>query len=128
MQKQAITLKNAAPSVAPLSPGIKAGQMLFVSGQVAVDPKTGRVVAGGIREQTEQVLKNLQSVLAAAGASTANVVRTTCYLTDMGNFKEFNEVYRSFFTEPFPARTTVEVSKLAGNFVVEVDAIAVLGE
>ncbi len=126
MEKQKITIKNAATGPAPLSPGIKAGNLLFVSGQVAVDPTTGRVVEGGIREQTGQVLKNVQSVLEAAGASTANVVRTTCFLTDMGSFGEFNEVYRDFFQEPFPTRSTVEVSRLAGAFVVEVDAIAVL--
>lgn len=126
MKKELITIKNAAPSAAPLSPGIKVGNLLFVSGQVAVDPKSGQVAKGGIQEQTEQVLKNLQAVLEASGASMANVVRTTCYLMDMATFKSFNEVYRRFFSQPFPTRTTVEVSRLAGDFVVEIDAIAIV--
>lgn len=91
-----------------------------------MDPKSGQVVKGGIREQTEQVLKNLQAVLEAGGASMDHVVRTTCYLTDMATFNDFNEVYRKFFSAPFPTRTTVEISKLAGDFVVEIDAIAVV--
>lgn len=126
MKKEIVKLQNAAPSAAPLSPGIKVGNLLFASGQVAVDPKSGQVVKGGIQEQTEQVLKNLQVVLEAGGTSMASVVRTTCYLTDMATFKDFNEVYRRFFSEPFPTRTTVEISKLAGDFVVEIDAIAIV--
>ena len=124
--KKAIIPEGAVGPSVPLSPAIQAGRLLFVSGQVSLDLKTGKFVPGGIREQTEQTLKNLQAVLESGGASLKDVARTNCYLTDMADFPGFNEVYRSFFSEPFPARTTTEVSKLAGQFIVEIDAIAVL--
>ncbi len=127
MDKKSIVPEGAARPSVPLSPGVKAGNMLFISGQVSLDPRTGKFVPGGIREQTELTLKNVQAVVEAAGGSMKDVVRTNCYLTDVNNFPAFNEVYRQFFSEPYPARTTTEV-KLAGPFIVEIDAIAVLGE
>jgi 2-iminobutanoate/2-iminopropanoate deaminase len=125
MQKEVVSTELAPEAIGPYSQAVKAGNMLFVSGQIGIDPKVSVVVAGGIEEQTLQVMKNLGEVLKAAGMNYSNVVKTTCYLSDMESFKAFNAVYADFFSELAPARATVAVKTLPLNVLVEVDAIAV---
>jgi 2-iminobutanoate/2-iminopropanoate deaminase len=120
---------DAAPgAIGPYSQAIKAGGFVFASGQVAIDPKTGQFVAGGIAEQTEQVLKNLSAVLDAAGSSLSQVVKTTVFLADMKEFTAMNEVYGKFFTGEPPARATVAAAGLPRDARVEIEAVALLVE
>ena len=128
MKIEAISPKGYVPSKAPLSPAVRFHHLVFVSGQVPRDAE-GKTPAG-IKAQTEVTLKNLQAIVEAAGGSMASVVRCGCYLTSIDDFAGFNEVYRQFFTsDPLPARTTVEVTKLANpDFLVEVDAIAIVAD
>lgn len=123
--RQAIATPNAPAAIGPYSQGISADSFLFLSGQVALDPATGQLVAGDIRAQTERVLKNLEAVLQAAGSSMAAVVRTTVYLADMNDFAAMNEVYARFFPAPPPARSTVQAARLPRDARVEIDVIAV---
>ena len=121
-----IVVSEALPAPAgPYSPGVRWDRLVFTAGQVARDPSTGKPVEGGVREQTRQVLKNVQAVLEAAGTDLAHVLKTTCFLTDINDFAGFNEVYSEFFTSDPPARSTVQAG-LVGSYVVEVEAIAVL--
>lgn len=126
MGPSAISTDKAPRSAAPLSQGIRFGDLLFVSGQVPVDPQSGDMVEGDIREQTRQVMENVKAIIEAAGGSMENVLKTTCFLTSMDEFSGFNEVYRSYFTGNLPARSTFEVSRLAASFRVEVEAIVAL--
>jgi 2-iminobutanoate/2-iminopropanoate deaminase len=103
---------------------VRAGQLLFVSGQVALDPATGNMVAGGIAEQTRRVLDNIGALLTAGGRSFADVVRTTIFLADMNDFAAVNEIYGQYFKEPYPARATVQVARLPKDARVEIDVIA----
>ena len=119
---------KAPAAIGPYSQAIAAGGMLYTSGQIPVDPATGDVVAGGIKEQAEQVLKNLGEVLKEGGASFGSVVKTTCFLADMGDFAAFNEVYGKYFSEPFPARSCVAVKALPKGVACEVEAIAVISQ
>jgi 2-iminobutanoate/2-iminopropanoate deaminase len=112
------------PPVGAYSPAVRAGNMIFVSGQVPKDPRTGAMVEGDVRAQTKQVFRNLQQVLEAAGASLADVVAITAYLEDIADWEQFNETYRSAFERPYPTRTTVG-ARLNG-FLVEISAIAVV--
>jgi 2-iminobutanoate/2-iminopropanoate deaminase len=112
------------PPAGAYSPGARVGNLVFVSGQVPKDPRTGQMVEGDIRQQTRTVLGNTERVLAAAGASLADVVSVTAYLADMGDWEAFNEVYRDVFGRPYPARTTVGAD-LRG-FLVEISVIAVV--
>lgn len=123
--RQAIATPNAPAAIGPYSQGISAGGLLFLSGQVALDPASGQLVAGDIRAQTERVLKNLEAVLAAAGSSMAAVVKTTVYLADLNDFAAMNEVYARFFSAPPPARSTVQAARLPRDARVEIDVIAV---
>lgn len=125
MVRKEIHTKEAPAAIGPYSQAIQAGDFLFVSGQIPVDPKTGEVVEG-IEKQTEQVLKNLQAILQEAGADFSNVVKFTIYLSDMENFATVNEIYGSFLTKPYPARATVEVSRLPKDVLVEMDVIALV--
>jgi 2-iminobutanoate/2-iminopropanoate deaminase len=119
---------TAAPgAIGPYSQAIRAGDFLFVSGQIPLDPSTGHIVPGGIAEQTHQVLKNLGAVLAAAGVSYSQVVKTTVFLADMGEFGAMNEVYGTYFAAPAPARATVQAARLPRDVRVEIDLIAYLG-
>ena len=118
---------KAPAAIGPYSQAIAAG-MLYTSGQIPVDPATGDVVAGGIKEQAEQVLKNLGEVLKEGGASFGSVVKTTCFLADMGDFAAFNEVYGKYFSEPFPARSCVAVKALPKGVACEVEAVAVISQ
>ena len=115
---------NAAPAaIGPYSQAIVSGNLVFTSGQIALSPQDGQVTGSSIAEQTEQVIKNLAAVLEAAGSSFAKVVKTTCFLADMGDFAAFNEVYAKYFTGK-PARSTVAVKQLPKSVLVEIEAIA----
>lgn len=116
---------NAPAAVGPYSQAIAAGGMLYTSGQIALDPATGEIVGDDIKAQAEQVMKNLAAVLSEAGTSQENVIKTTCFLKDMGDFGAFNEVYGAFFTEK-PARSCVAVKTLPKDVLCEVEVIAVL--
>jgi 2-iminobutanoate/2-iminopropanoate deaminase len=125
--REAILAAGAPKAIGPYSPAIRAGNLLFLSGQIAIDPATGAVVDGGIELQTEQVMRNIAALLEAAGAGFQHVVRTTVYLADMGEFAAMNAVYAMFVVDPPPARATVEVARLPRDVRVEIDVIAVLG-
>jgi 2-iminobutanoate/2-iminopropanoate deaminase len=112
---------------APYSQAMISGDLVFVSGQVPIDPATGALVEGGVAEQTEQVLKNLQAVLAAAGSGLEHALKTTVFLTDLGTFAAMNDVYAQHLTAPFPARSTFEVSALPAGASIEIECIAVRG-
>ena len=118
---------NAPAAVGPYSQAVAAGGMLYTSGQIALDPVTGEMVGQDIREQAEQVMKNLMAVLTAAGTGPENVVKTLCFLTDMGDFAAFNEVYARYFTGK-PARSCVGVQSLPKGALCEVEAVAVIEE
>jgi 2-iminobutanoate/2-iminopropanoate deaminase len=109
---------------APYSQAVRFGELVFVSGQIAIDPETNEVVQGGIAEQTERVLGNVRAILEEAGTSLANVVKTTIFLVDLGDFAAMNEVYARYLTEPFPARATVQIGALPSGARVEIEAVA----
>jgi 2-iminobutanoate/2-iminopropanoate deaminase len=121
-----IATKSAPAAIGPYSQAVRAANMVFLSGQIPLDPATGAMVEGDIRAQTERVMTNLGAVLEAAGLSFANVARTTIYLTDLGDFAAVNEVYGKRFPENPPARATVQVAALPKGARVEIDAIAVV--
>ena len=123
MKKEIISAAGAPAAVGPYSQAVKVGNMVFTSGQIALDPETGNLTGGTIREQAEQVMQNLSAVLAASGAVWEEVVKTTCFLTDMDDFGEFNGVYGKYFTGK-PARSCVAVSALPKGALVEVEVIA----
>lgn len=125
MNIEVIKTEKAPQAIGPYSQAIVAGPFIFTSGQIPIDPKTGEVVAGGIEEQTEQVLKNLKNVLEAAGSSMNKVVKITVYIQDMNSFSKINEVYAKYFSEPYPARSCVEVSKLPKGVLIEIEAVAI---
>lgn len=122
--KKIISTKKAPQAIGPYSQAVEANGMLFISGQVPIDPETGAVVEGGIKEQTVQVLKNVVSILESAKLNYSNVVKTTVFLTDMANFKEMNEIYANCFKENPPARSTVAVKALPLNVLVEIETVA----
>jgi 2-iminobutanoate/2-iminopropanoate deaminase len=123
--REPISSADAPAAVGPYSQALRAGDLLFCSGQIPLDPATGSLVGGDFRAQAGRVLDNLEAVLRAAGSSFADVVRTTVYLTDLGDFPVLNELYAARFAEPFPARVTVGVAALPKGARVEIDAIAV---
>lgn len=122
--KEIVSTDNAPGAIGPYSQAIKAGGMVFCSGQIPIDPATGEFVSNVVGEQTEQVLKNLSEVLSAAGTSLDNVVKTTVFLADMNDFVEMNEVYGRFFSDNKPARATVQAARLPRDARVEIDCIA----
>ena len=124
--RQAVSTPSAPAAIGPYSQAIKAGNLLFLSGQVPIDPATGQLVADDIAQQTRRVFENLGAILEAAGLSFDAVVRTTVYLLDMNEFAAMNEVYATFFSAPAPARATVQVSRLPRDARVEIDAVAIL--
>ncbi len=124
--RQAVSTPSAPRAIGPYSQAIRAGSLLFVSGQVAIDPATGNLVDGDIAAQTLRVLQNLGEILRAAGASFDHVVRTTVFLADMNDFAAMNDVYAAHFASPAPARATVEVSRLPKDARIEIDVIAQL--
>ena len=121
----AISTNDAPKAIGPYSQAVRAGSLVFLSGQIPLDPKTGELVSGTIEQETERVLDNLAAVLAAAGCSFANVVRTTIFLVDLGDFQTVNATYGKRFSGVFPARATVQVAALPRGCRVEIDAIAV---
>jgi len=123
----AVSTPAAPGAIGPYSQAIRAGDFLFLSGQIALNPATGQLTDGGIADQTHQVLRNLGAVLAAAGASYDRVVKTTVYLTDMGEFAEMNTVYGGYFAKPAPARATIQAAALPRGVRVEIDIVAYLG-
>jgi len=127
MPRQPISTEDAPRAIGPYSQAVAvpAGRMLFLSGQIPLDPKTGEMVPGDTAEQAEQVMRNLEAVLRAAGASFQDVVRTTIYLTDLADFAKVNAVYAKAFPESPPARSTVQVAALPRGAKVEIDAIAI---
>ena len=125
--EEIISTENAPGAIGPYSQAIKAGGMIFCSGQIPIDPATGSFVSDQIAEQTEQVFKNLIAVLEAAGSGLNDVVKTTVFLADMNDFAEMNEVYGRFFSENKPARATVQAARLPRDARVEIECIAVAG-
>lgn len=120
---QVIQTGNAPQAIGPYSQAVRSGSLVFLSGQVPLDPATMRLVEGGIVEQTERVFDNLAAVAAAAGLNLDNAVRMTIYLTDLGNFKTVNEIMARRLDAPYPARVTIGVAALPANAMVEIDAI-----
>ena len=124
--RQAVSSDAAPKAIGPYSQAIRAGSLVFVSGQIPLDPKTGAMVEGDIVAQTHRVFANLGAILEAAGASFDNVVRTTVYLADMNDFGTVNEIYGTYFSSPAPARATVQAARLPKDARVEIDLIASL--
>jgi 2-iminobutanoate/2-iminopropanoate deaminase len=124
--KQVISTENAPGAIGPYSQAIKAGNMVFCSGQIPIDPATGEFASQDVSEQTEQVFKNLRAVLEAAGATLGDVVKTTVFLADMGEFAAMNDVYSRHFAENKPARATVQAARLPRDARVEIECIAVV--
>ena len=127
MSKKVVHSEAAPQALGPYSQAIVAGGMVYCAGQIPLDPATGQLVEGDITLQTEQVLHNLQAVLAACGSSLEKVVKTTVFLKDMGEFAKMNEVYAKYFTTDAPARATVEAARLPRDVRVEIDCIALVG-
>ena len=126
--RQAISSESAPAAIGPYSQAIRAGSLLFLSGQIPLDPATGAMVDGDITAQTHQVFANLKAVLEAGGATFDNVVKTTVYLADMNDFGTVNAIYGTYFSTPAPARATVQAARLPMDCRVEIDVIAHLGE
>ena len=126
MANQVIHTENAPAAIGPYSQAVKAGNLLFVSGQVPFVPETMEIVEGDVKPQTAQSLKNLQAILTEAGADFSNVVKTTVFIKDMNEFAQINEVYAEYFGENKPARACVEVARLPKDVKVEIELIAVL--
>jgi 2-iminobutanoate/2-iminopropanoate deaminase len=122
--KNIIATERAPRAIGPYSQAVRAGNLIFASGQIPIDPATGEFVAGGISEQTEQVLRNLTEVFAAAGVGMNQIVKTTVFLADMDDFTAMNEVYARFFKDEPPARATVQAARLPRDARVEIEAIA----
>ena len=124
MAKSVVSTNNAPQAIGPYSQAIKLGNVVFTAGQIPLDPASGKMVEGGIAEQADRVIKNVQGVLAAAGSSLDRAVKTTCFLANLDDFAAFNEVYARYFTNMPPARSTVQVAKLPAGAMVEVECIA----
>jgi 2-iminobutanoate/2-iminopropanoate deaminase len=123
--RQAVSTPNAPAAIGPYSQAIRAGNMLFLSGQIPIDPKTGSLVSGGIVEQTHQVFRNIGEILKAGGTSFDDVVSVGVFLADMNDFGKMNEVYATYFSSPAPARATVQVARLPKDCLVEIQVTAV---
>jgi len=126
--KDIVTTDRAPRAIGPYSQAVRAGDLVFASGQIPIDPTTGEFVAGGVAEQTEQVLRNLTAVFEAAGVGMNQIVKTTVFLADMDDFTAMNEVYGRFFGVEPPARATVQAARLPRDARVEIEAIAVIGD
>ncbi|UCF80911.1 MAG: RidA family protein [Acidobacteriota bacterium] len=126
-EKRVISTPEAPAAIGPYSQAVEVGCFVFLSGQIPLDPATGELVSGGIKDETRRVMENLKAVLAAAGLTFADVVKTTIYVTDIGDFAAVNEVYGSYFKEEPPVRATVQVAALPKGARVEIDAVALRG-
>jgi len=124
MQKEIISTKDAPQAIGPYSQAIRFGNLIFVSGQIPIEPEAGKILKGDIKEQTKLILENLNNVLAASGSSLDNVLRTTIFLTDLENYSVVNETYAQYFNDLPPARSTVQVAKLPMDAQIEIEAIA----
>lgn len=122
--KKVISTPKAPAAIGPYSQAIQVGNLIYTSGQIPIDPATGQLVEGGIKEQTRQSLNNIQAILQEAGLTMASVVKTTVFMADMADFAEMNSVYAEFFTEPYPARSAVAVKTLPKNALVEIEVVA----
>lgn len=125
--KKVINSKNAPAAIGPYSQAILVDNTLYASGQLGIDPTTGDFVAGGVKEQTEQVFRNIRAILTEAGFEMSDVVKTTCFLADMGDFAEMNAVYVEQFEGSFPARSAVAVRTLPKNGLIEIEVLAIKG-
>ena len=123
MSKEIITTENAPQAIGPYSQAVKAGGLMFISGQIPLNPETGDLVSGSIEDEANQVLQNIKSICEAAGHGMEDIVKITIFLTDLGNFATVNEVMKKHFSEPYPARATVEISGLPLGVNVEIEAI-----
>ena len=126
MGKKVIQTEKAPKAIGPYSQAIQAGNFLFLSGQIPLDPKTGELVKGDIRQQTQQVLENIKGILESQGLGMENVVKVTIFLEDIANFNQVNEVYATYFPSSPPARSTVEVAKLPRDADIEIEALAII--
>ncbi len=124
MEKSVISTKNAPAAIGPYSQAIKAGNLVFVSGQIPIIPATGEILRGDIKLQTKQVLENLKNILDAAGSCIDNVVKTTVFMKDLNDYTAINDVYKEFFTDKPPARAAVQAARLPRDVGVEIEAIA----
>jgi 2-iminobutanoate/2-iminopropanoate deaminase len=122
--KEAVSSPDAPAAIGPYSPALRAGQLLFLSGQIALDPSTGLLRTGDIATETRRVMDNISALLEAGGLGFSAVVRTTVFLADMNDFAAMNAVYGEYFSQPYPARATVQVAKLPKDARVEIDVIA----
>ncbi|MDQ2904580.1 MAG: RidA family protein [Ktedonobacteraceae bacterium] len=126
MERIQINTGQAPAAIGPYSQAIRCGQFVYTSGQIALDPVSGELVGADVQAQTQRVLQNLQAVLASAGTSLANIVKTTVFLTQMSDFQAMNSVYASYFGQPAPARSTVAVAELPRKALVEIECIALV--
>ncbi len=126
MEREVIHTDGAPRPIGPYVQAVRVGQFVFTAGQIPLDPVSGRMVEGGIEEQTERVLENLKAILEAAGSSLSRVVRTTCFLVNLEDFAAFNRIYAKYFGENPPPRTTVQAARLPAGALVEIDCIAVV--
>lgn len=126
MDREEIRTGAAPAAIGPYAQAVRSGNLLFCSGQIGLDPATGEIVSGGVEAEARRVLDNLTAVLDAAGGTLANVVRTTIYLVDLGDFAKVNGIYGEYFTAPHPARVTIGVAALPKGGCIEIDAIAAL--
>jgi 2-iminobutanoate/2-iminopropanoate deaminase len=123
--KKIIAAAGAPKAIGPYSQAVKAGRFLFLSGQLPLDPETGNISGDGIETQTRQAIENIKSILASAGVSLSDVVKTTVFLRDIGHFPEMNQVYQQYFATDAPARSCVEVSRLPKDVLIEIESIAI---
>ena len=126
MTKEIISTKNAPQAIGPYSQAVKAGKLMFISGQIPLDPDTGGLVSQSIEDQAKQVLENVKSICEAAGCSLDDIVKISIFLTDLSNFAVVNDMMKEYFSEPYPARATVEVSGLPLGVNVEIEAIVLI--
>jgi 2-iminobutanoate/2-iminopropanoate deaminase len=119
-----ISTSKAPSAIGPYSQAIVTGNLIFTSGQIPIDPQTGTIVSSDIERQTKQVLENLKNILEASGSSLSRVIKTTVYIKDMNDFQSINAVYARYFTEPYPARSCVEVARLPKDVLIEIEAVA----
>jgi 2-iminobutanoate/2-iminopropanoate deaminase len=126
MEREVIRTDGAPQPIGPYVQAVRVGQFVFTAGQIPLDPASGRMVEGGIEEQTERVLENLKAILEAAGSSLSRVVRTTCFLANLEDFVAFNRIYAKYFGDNPPPRTTVQAARVPAGALVEIDCIAIV--
>jgi 2-iminobutanoate/2-iminopropanoate deaminase len=126
VKKEIISTDMAPKAIGPYSQAVKVGNFLFISGQIPIDPKTGELIEGNIKEQTKRVLENLKGIMESLGGSLENIIKTTVFLKNIEDFHDMNEIYAEYFKENPPARSTIEVSRLPRNVSIEIEAIGIL--